>query len=467
MDDAFAVPAFDACCAPLAAWAVGAASWATPQRLQAWQEERRLALFEAAARSPWVRRAFAGRAPHSVPLAEMPVMRKAALMRHFDQWVTDPRLRLAELRRFIAEPAGIGQDYAGQYLLWESSGSAGQSTLFVQDRAALAVYDALEAMRRPVLQPWRRWVDPAGFGERMAFVGATGGHFASTVSIERLRRASPAWRQAVQSFSFLQPVDDLVAQLNRYRPTILMTYPSAALLLAEQAAAGRLHAPLCEIWTGGEALGAATRAFIEQSFGCPLARSYGASEFLPLASECPQHALHLNSDWVLLEPVDARARPVAAGQPCHTTLLTNLANHVQPLIRCDLGDRVCFATQRCACGSPLPVIEVQGRSDDALLLRDGRGHLVRLLPLALTSVIEEEAGVFAFQVEQRGERELRLRVPQSGAAGAAALQRARTALRGFLRLHGLPRVKIDAFGGEPMLRGRSGKAPRVLAGPAR
>lgn len=78
-----------------------------------------------------------------------------------------------------------------------------------------------------------------------------------------------------------------------------------------------LHIAPCEVWTGGENLGEATRAFVEHAFGCPLAHSYGASEFLALAtSECPRRALHLNSGWALLEPVDSRGRPVAAcGRP--------------------------------------------------------------------------------------------------------------------------------------------------------
>ncbi len=46
-------------------------------------------------------------------------------------------------------------------------------------------------------------------------------------------------------------------------------------------------------------------------------------------------------------------------------VLTNLANTVQPLIRYDLGDQVTMQTERCMCGSPLPVIEVQGRQDAA------------------------------------------------------------------------------------------------------
>ena len=44
---------------------------------------------------------------------------------------------------------------------------------------------------------------------------------------------------------------------------------------------------------------------MHESFGCPVANSYGASEFLSLASECAEGSLHLNSDWAILESVDS------------------------------------------------------------------------------------------------------------------------------------------------------------------
>jgi len=54
-------------------------------------------------RSPLYRRRLQGRtrAPH---LADMPVVRKADLMRSFDTWCCDPSLRLEALRRFVADP---------------------------------------------------------------------------------------------------------------------------------------------------------------------------------------------------------------------------------------------------------------------------------------------------------------------------------------------------------------------------
>jgi len=78
----------------------------------------------------------------------------------------------------------------------------------------MAVYDALESLRRPPLRPLQRLLDPWGLTDRIAFVGAIGGHFASTVSIERLRRFNPAWSSRLRSISFLQPVKGMVAELN-------------------------------------------------------------------------------------------------------------------------------------------------------------------------------------------------------------------------------------------------------------
>lgn len=429
------------------------AAQATAGGLAARRQRRLAALLDAAERgSRLYRQRLRGAQPGSLETIE-PV-RKRELMEDFDGWVTDPRLRLRDLRAFVAEASNIGRAYAGAFMVWESSGSSGEPGIFVQDARTMAVYDALEAFRRR-----QRWPDPWYLGERIAFVGATGGHFASTVTAQRLRGLNPAMAANLRAVSFLQPTAALVEQLNRMAPTIVSTYPTMAVLLAEEAAAGRLRIAPTEVWTGGETLTAGMRRRIEHEFGCQVVNSYGASEFLALASQCRCGALHLNSDWAILEPVDEHLRPVPAGVPGHSVLLTNLANHVQPIIRYDLGDRVLLHRHPCPCGSPLPVIDVEGRCDDTLVLRRQDGETVRLLPLALTTVLEEEGGVFDFQLVQEGPAALRLSV----GGEPAAVKRARSALQAFLRDQGLERVRVSARGGGERLRGRTGKLQRVLA----
>ena len=148
-----------------------------------------------------------------------------------------------------------------------------------------------------------------------------------------------------------------------------------------------------------------------------------------------------------------------------TTLLTNLANHVQPLIRYDLGDRVTVHAAPCACGSALPVIDVQGRSDHALRLGRSDRHAALVLPLALSTVLEDEAGLFDFQLVQLGPAEVLLRTGLEGDAGHAALSRAREVLAAFLARQGAAGVTIQCREGEPARPSASGKIRRIVATP--
>ena len=120
-------------------------------------------------------------------------------MRHFDDWVTDPELRLDALRAFTTDRSRIAEPFLGRYVVWESSGSSGEPGIFVQDATAMAVYDALEALRRPELRPLRRLLDPWCLGERIvcAFWARR------PIACVLLRRAGTAPRQP----PFLTPIN--------------------------------------------------------------------------------------------------------------------------------------------------------------------------------------------------------------------------------------------------------------------
>lgn len=427
------------------------------------QAERLDALLrDVSQRSAWWRERLAPARRHggAFEWRRVPISRKAALMEHFEHWVTEPGLELAVLRRFAHGAAPDGAALDGRWFVWETSGSSGEPALFVQDAAALAVFDALEAARGPASLPGAGGGMAAG--QRLAFVGAIDGPFASIVSLQRLRRLNPWLARHSRAFSFLQPLPALASQLHDWRPRVLSTYPSLAWMLAQEQRAGRLRLDLQAVWTGGETLTPALRESVAQAFGCPVRNSYGASECLAIAFECRAGALHLNADWVLLEPVDARGLPVPPGAAGSTTLLTNLGNALQPIIRYDLGDQVRIDDAPCRCGSTLPVIEVQGRGDAVLTLHDRQARALHLAPLALTTVLEEEGGVFDFCLRQRAPMSLVLQL-----YGAAHGRRdaAAAALRQFLRLQGagatLLQVQCLARSAE---RGRSGKQPRVVCG---
>ena len=448
---------------------VVAATHATPALIAQRQQQRLPRLLEAAREGSALYRARLDKARlRWSDLARIEPVTRAELMARFNDWVTDPELDLDELRAFAADAASVGQSWRGRYMVWESSGASGLPGIFVEDARAMAVYDALEAVRhRPpargannLLSPFGV-MDALGLGDRTALITVTNGHFASAVECERLRRINPWLAPLMRNFNLLSPVDELVAALNEFQPTIVATYPTAAALLAEEAIAGRLRIAPRHILTGGEYLSAAVRARVTEALGAPVRNSYGASEFLPIAWECSHGHLHVNEDWVLLEPVDSHYRPVPPGHTPHSVLLTNLANLVQPLIRYDLGDKVVFLPGRCGCGSAMPMIDVEGRRDDVLHVPGRKkGETVSLLPLALCTVIENE-GVFDFQLQQRGPSTLALRVPLRGEAAHQAIERCRVALQQFAQRQGAQPIRVLGETGCAVPRGRSGKACRV------
>jgi phenylacetate-coenzyme A ligase PaaK-like adenylate-forming protein len=235
-------------------------------------------------------------------------------------------------------------------------------------------------------------------------------------------------------------------------------------LLAGEKSAGRLTiTPTC-LWSGGEYLAPAAQTAIERAFGCPIANQYGTSECMSIAFGCDAGWLHVNADWVVLEPVDRDYRPTPPGRPSHSVLLTNLSNRVQPIIRYDLGDSILVKPEPCACGNPLPAIRVEGRRDDIVALSARDGSVVRLLPLALSTVVEEAAGVHRFQIIQDAPDRLRLRLEVVDAgARKAAWRDAAAALRGYLRHQALSNVRITLDPHPPAIDPRSGKLRQVIA----
>jgi phenylacetate-coenzyme A ligase PaaK-like adenylate-forming protein len=299
-------------------------------------------------------------------------------------------------------------------------------------------------------------------GARAALIAATGDHFASIASWQRYFGARP-WLHA-RAFSVLEPLPRLVAELNAYRPAFLASYPTVLGLLAEEQEASRLRIAPAAVWAGGEMLGQASHAAIERAFRAPLVNEYGASECLCIAWACNEGWLHVNADWVVAEPVDRQGEPVAPGETSHTVLITNLANRVQPIIRYDLGDRVVVNPEPCRCGNALPAMRVEGRRDDMVTFTARDGRVVRLPPLALTTLVEDVAGVHHFQLVQEASERLTLRLARGDEAERRAAWRAVSrVLTDYLAQQGLASVTIALDECEPQPGPRSGKLRRVVA----
>lgn len=443
-------------------WAAGL--W--PTTAASLREQRLAALMACALRdSPLYRR----RASGAQRLADFEPVDKAELMLHFDDWATDRRITRDAAASFIADTDRIADAWLGDYLVWTSSGTSGVPGWFVQDARSLAAYDAIDALRlrsAGSLGSLQASLGNWGLGQRFAYVGATGGHFAGLVTMTRLQRVAPiGLAPDLTLLSVQQPLRSVAAALQALQPTVVITYPSCAAALAQLQRKGTLRLSLREVWVGGEQLSAEQRHQVSEAFGCKVRNNYGASECFSIAWECAHGCLHVNDDWAILEPVDERLQPVPPGEVSHTTLLTNLANHVQPLIRFDLGDRIRLDPAPCRCGCALPVVQVRGRRDDVLVVPGHDGLPVTLLPLALTTVLEDDAGVFDFQLRQVGARAWHLTLGPGEAPTPAQRARCRQVLAAFAAAQGAAPPRIVTRQADALPPGPSGKRQRVVAMP--
>lgn len=429
------------------------------------RQQARLANLVAFARmcSPYYRRLYHDLPTHVTSVRQLPPVTKPELMAHFDDWVTDPAVTRTGVEAFVADPTRVGDFYLGRYLIWTTSGTTGVPALLGQDRQSLRVIDMLRYVRMdPVcLTPHTLW-QLRSRGVRIAIIYATGGHFAGVSSVQWWRRTRPILGKRGRIFSVQSPLPELVEELNAFQPTMVEAYATALALLAQEQEAGRLCIQPAVLISTAESLARPMRTRIEQAFGCPMVEAYGASEAAVIAYECRQKRLHVNADWVILEPVDEAYQPVPAGQPSHTVLVTNLANRVQPIIRYDLGDSVTVVPEHCPCGSPLPVIRVEGRTDHILAFPLADGQTIHLLPLALSTVVEETPGVRRCQLIQTGPATLTVRLEAVTAGQTDAVwQVVEPRLHTYLSAQGLASVTIERASEPPQRDPRSGKFRHV------
>jgi len=403
-------------------------------------------------------------APQRAPFESLPVVKRSQLMKAFDDWATDRAITHESVEAFLSSADNIGQDYLGRYAVWTSSGTCGQRGIFLQPRNAMAVYDA-ELMARAGPGPMLGALLGAGGAGRLpaVLIAALEGHYAGVVTWRRLRAANPWWAPQMHAVSVMTPLDQMVASLNRIGPRFIAAYPSVLQSLAQEQLQGRLRIAPVLLWSGGEAMPACARALIESAFVCPLINDYAASECMSIGFECSQGSMHLNADWVILEPVDQQGQPVPDGQPSHTSLLTNLANPIQPIIRYDLGDSITRHAQACACGCPRPAYTVAGRAADVLHLPRADGSMATIFPLAIQGAIEEGANVTQFQVVQVARDRLLLRVGGGKKQLAASALKARAALREFLLSQGVGKVRVELDPTSPCAKGAGGKLRQVVA----
>lgn len=394
---------------------------------------------------------------------QLPPVSKVELMEHFDEVITDPAVRKADVQKHVADLSNLGKPFLGKYMAWTTSGTTGTPGIFLEDKNWDTVITAVNVLR--IGGEWYNGDVIKGMlkaGGNSASVFAGNGHFFGVTMLERQRQSNRSRAKRIQLIPVTLPISEIAQRLNALQPAMFAGYASALGLLAQEQLEGRLNIHPSIVISSAEPLSSENRALIQQAFGVPPRNNYGCSEGGVLGYECKLGHMHLNADWILFEPVDAAYQPVPTGQLSDRTLITNLANRVMPIIRYELGDRVSLSPEPCSCGITLPVVNVEGRTDEILRFGAVGGQVVPILPLALWSVIKETPGVLRFQAIQTSPDQLKIRLETKQAAeDAPTWERVYANTSAYFASQGLENVTIVRAPEAPMRDPKSGKFRNV------
>jgi phenylacetate-CoA ligase len=388
------------------------------------------------------------------PLGDLPILTKEMVMEHFDELVTDPTVRLADVEAHLATLSGGDELFNGRYRVAATSGSTGRRGIFLWDPNEWAT----------VLASYNRSFDWAGVGAgithrtRMAVVSSTTPwHQSARVGASVHSPWVPTLR--LDSGDLLESI---VERLNAFQPKVLVAYASMAHLLAEEQLAERLRISPGFVFASSEVFTEQARRRVEEAWGEKPFEVYAATEPAGIASECEQHrGMHLFEDLVVTELVDENNKPVPPGVYGERVLVTVLFSRTMPLIRYEMSDSVRPASSpHCPCGRPFALIDgIQGREEDVLHFPATSGGQVSVQPIVFHRVMDAvPAG--GWQVVQGSEG---LTVLLSGVREDFADTILIDSLRRELETQGaiVPPVKVSRVPTIP--RTTVGKAPLIKA----
>ncbi|MBN1885071.1 MAG: aspartate 1-decarboxylase [Candidatus Krumholzibacteriota bacterium] len=282
-----------------------------------------------------------------------------------------------------------------------TGGSTGEPMFFWRDRAAGPV-------RRANTLRGYRWAG-VDIGDRHAVLW---GRRLDVSSRERFAEGMRNWFNNVLFLSSLDMSPDSMRRyarlLRRFRPHLVVGYPSALALFADFCKRGLLHVPAPRaVVTSGERLYPEQKAAIEDVCRAPVFDRYGIREFSNVAQECEEHkGLHVFSDLFHVEIIHESGRPAQSGE-VGEIVVTDLLDYYMPFIRYRTGDLAVPTERSCPCGRGLPLLErIEGRTYDTVVTADGRSiggffwsWLSRYVP-----------GIDRFQIDQRDRAGITFRI---------------------------------------------------------
>ena len=349
-------------------------------------------------------------------LQDLPILTKSAMMDNFDRFITDSRLKLREIQKWIADKNNYGKFFLGEFLPIPTSGSSGEYALVVYHRKALDLIQAsllarhpLDAKRSVYAHIKMLITQLFGVRARIAVIGIPRSNLMIFVkSVPTFHR----FFAKLKVLSVFDPIEKIVASLNEFQPDCLISYTYFLATLAQEQLEGKLNIafsrPMSSLAGAGEPLTGHTKGLALKAWNRKIQDNYGAAECFFMATSCQDFGrLHAMNDLCILEVVDTDYNPVPQGKYGEKVLVTNLANFTQPIIRYEIEDIAGYASHSCECGLSFPtLLPIKGRKSDFLYFQKPRGGYEKIHPYRLIIPLRYVHELRQYQFVQTARNEL-------------------------------------------------------------
>jgi phenylacetate-CoA ligase len=321
-------------------------------------------------------------------VAAFPLLTKSILMANFNDIVTDRRVTKQVIADFLTRSTDPKERLFGDLTVMHTSGTSGEVGYFVYAAPDFGRVRAGSARSREAF----RGLLP-GFGRRLrrlrlAFYGATGGHFAGVTGMASMQRGIARAFIDARAFEVNTPLPAVVEALNKFKPDALWGYTTALKMLGDEQRAGRLKIRPDAVAASGEIVTKADMQFLSAAFGGSTALSlYACTEHLMLGISNPDgETMTLTDGNLIFEFYEDHS------------VITNLFNFTLPLIRYRMSD---ILRPVSAPGEPRIVIQnLVGRTEQMPVFVNASGVKDFISPHIINEIFVK--GVTRFQMQITG-----------------------------------------------------------------
>src|SRR5271156_71583 len=209
----------------------------TRAELEAAKEQKFRALIRFACRNaPYYAKIIRERGldVNTCKVGDFPLLTKSILMENFNDIVTDRRVTKEVIADFLTRSTDPEERLFNQITVMHTSGTSGEVGYFLYAPADFGRVRAAAFRNRKVF----RGLFPS-FGWRfrrirVAFYGATGGHFAGVTGVASMQRGVRKLFIDAQAFEVNTPLPDVVGKLNEFQPDALWGYTTALKMLGDE-----------------------------------------------------------------------------------------------------------------------------------------------------------------------------------------------------------------------------------------